>query len=380
MRKEKKNTIYYCTHSNLEDLSYGDSNNDNKFIISIPLEFKVGKVFPERNEKGAIMILSLLKVIIKLFLLSMKSNQKFVIRGTRAGIVPLFFKKILKHTIILNLGCTPFSTIERIAFSKNPSFQSKSSVFTRIRLKIEFQLEKLVLRNADIIYVENERAKNLVNRYAKAISKIIIVPYYVQDYFLTTSDLIYKFDDGKPLIIGYTGRFHKYDKLDPFIDALKILKDQGFPFLTKLVGDGVTKTAIQEKVHKLDLLDNVKFLGAQAHQEVSKIIDTEHMLILPMVSNTCPSTVPIKMLEGIIKGKIILTNNSGNIKSLFTPHTELVLDDFSNPHIIAEQIINVAKNYHEYHKFAQILRNKHLKTRNSDFFKNKILKSLDHIK
>jgi hypothetical protein len=32
MIKERKKIIYYCTHSNLKDLSYGDSNNDNKFI------------------------------------------------------------------------------------------------------------------------------------------------------------------------------------------------------------------------------------------------------------------------------------------------------------------------------------------------------------
>ena len=49
MIKERKKIIYYCTHSNLKDLSYGDSNNDNKFIISIPREFEVGKVFPERK-------------------------------------------------------------------------------------------------------------------------------------------------------------------------------------------------------------------------------------------------------------------------------------------------------------------------------------------
>ncbi|MHA1883765.1 MAG: glycosyltransferase family 4 protein [Promethearchaeota archaeon] len=380
MIKERKKIIYYCTHSNLKDLSYGDSNNDNKFIVSIPREFEVEKVFPERNEKGTVSLFSLLKIIIRLLMLSIKSNQKFVIRGTRAGIIPFFFKKLLKHIIILNLGCTPFSTIERIAFSKNPSFQTKPNAFTKIRLKIEFQLEKLVLRNADIIYVENEKAKNLVNKYAKGDATIIIIPYYVQDYFLTTTELNYNVDDGKPLIIGYTGRFHRYDKLDPFIDALKILKEKEFPFLIKLVGDGVTKKKIEEKARRLDLLDSVKFLGAQEHQEVSKIIDTEHMLILPMVSNTCPSTVPIKMLEGIIKGKVILTNNSGNIKSLFKPHTELVLDDFSNPHKIAEQIISIAQNYLKYHKFAEELRTRHLKSRNSEFFRNKILKSLNHIK
>jgi glycosyltransferase involved in cell wall biosynthesis len=378
--KDRAENVYYCTHSNLNNLSYGGCINDNKFIVSIPSEFNIIKVFPNRNEDNSLSLLNSLKLILKLLKLSLKSNQVFVIRATRPGFIPVFLKKVRKHTFILNMGCTPFSTIERTAFYKNPSYKPKHKILTKFLLKLEFQFEKLLVRNADLIYVENEQAKKIVEKYGGNSLKIVITPYYVQDYFLTTKELTYNIKDGKPLIVGYTGRFHKYDKLGPLIDATKLLKDKGFPILIKLVGDGPTKTEIQRKVNNLGINDKVDFLGSQPHEMVSKIIDTEHVLILPMVNNICPSTVPIKMLEGIIKGKVILTNKAGNIKSLFNPYTELVLEDFSDPHMIAEKIIKIAQNYKKYYDIAQILKDKHLKTHNKDFFRKQIVKNLSFIK
>ncbi len=378
--KDRAQNIYYCTHSNLSDLSYGGCINDNKFIISIPSSFNIIKVFPNRNEDSSLSFLNSLKMILKLVKLSLKPHQVFVIRATRPGFIPIFLKKVMKHKFILNMGCTPFSTIERSAFYKNPSYKPKFSVLTKILLKLEFQFEKFLVHSADLIFVENKQAEKIVAKYGGDSLKIVIAPYYVQNYFLTTRELTYNFNDGKPLIVGYTGRFHKYDKLAPLIDAAKILKDKGFPIIIKLVGDGPTRAEIQNKVNNLNLNDNFQFLGSQPHQMVSKIIDTEHVLILPMVNNICPSTVPIKMLEGIIKGKVILTNKAGNIKSLFNPYTELVLEDFSDPKIIAEKIIEIAHNYDKYCKNAQILRNRHLKTHNKEFFRTQVVKNISSIK
>jgi len=378
--KDRAQNIYYCTHSNLNDLSYGGCINDNKFIISIPSDFNITKVFPTRNEDNSLSFWNSLKLILRLVKLSLKSHQIFVIRATRPGFIPVFLKKIMKHKLVLNMGCTPFPSIEMSAFYKNPSYSSKYSILTKILLKLEFQFEKLLVRRADLIFIENKQAKKIVKKFGGDPSKIVIAPYYVQNYFLITKDLRYNFNDGKPLVVGYTGRFHKYDNLAPLIHATKILKDKGFPILIKLVGDGPIKSEIQNIVRNLNLKDNVQFLGPQPHERVSEIIDTEHVLILPMVNNICPSTVPIKMLEGIIKGKVILTNKAGNILSLFNPYTDLVLGEFSDPNLIAEKIIDIAHNYNKYYENAQILRNRHLKTHNEKFFCNQVVKNLKSIK
>ena len=226
--KDRVDNINYCTHSNLGDLSYGGCINDNKFIISIPSDYNITKVFPNRNDDNSLSFLNSLKLAFKLIKLSMRSRQTFVIRATRPGFIPIFFKKLRKHKFVLNMGCTPFSTIERNAFYRNPSYKPKHWLLTSILMKLEFQFEKYLVRMADLIFVENRQAKKLVEKFGGNSSKIVIAPYYVQKYFLATKELKYSFKNGEPLIVGYTGRFHKYDKLTPLIDATKILKDQGF--------------------------------------------------------------------------------------------------------------------------------------------------------
>ena len=143
--KEIAETIYYCTHSNLNDLSYGGCINDNKFITSIPSKFNITKVFPNRNKDNSLSFLNSLKMVLRLSKLSLRSRQIFVIRATRPGFIPVLFKKLMKHRFVLNMGCTPFSTIERNAFYRNPSYKPKQRFLTKILMKLEFKFEKYLV-------------------------------------------------------------------------------------------------------------------------------------------------------------------------------------------------------------------------------------------
>ena len=66
-----KKKIYFCTHSNLKDGSYGDSVNDKKFIDSIPSNFEIINIYPDRNQLGTITLICVIKFILKLVFLSL---------------------------------------------------------------------------------------------------------------------------------------------------------------------------------------------------------------------------------------------------------------------------------------------------------------------
>lgn len=364
--------VYYITGSNMDSITSGSSVNDYKFFSSIPKKYKPILIYPKENSSKKLTFKSYLIFILKILKLSISYSKIFIIRSLWLGWILAFLKKIMKHKIILNMGCTPFYSIENLILRNNPQYSKNNNKLVKLFFLVIFQFEKFLTRKSNKIIVENNKAKNLIKKYGVNESKVFVAPYYVQDYFLTTKNLKFDFPKKKPLIFGYTGRFHQYDQLEPLIDAMQILKMRDFSFFLKLVGDGPTKLKIQNKVQSLKLENNVIFLGIRKHNEVSKIIDNTHVLILPMVKNLCPSTTPIKILEGIIKGKIILTNNSGNIISLFKPYTKLVLNDFSNPNEISNKIIEIAKNYQDYSKLAQNLRNKHLKTHNRLYYSKQI--------
>ena len=75
-------------------------------------------------------------MVFKLGKLSLRPHQIFVIRATRPGFIPVFLKKLMKHRFILNMGCTPFSTIEKNAFYTNPSYKPKHRILTKIHLPL----------------------------------------------------------------------------------------------------------------------------------------------------------------------------------------------------------------------------------------------------
>lgn len=96
---------------------------------------------------------------------------------------------------------------------------------------------------------------------------------------------------------------------------------------------------------------------------------------MPMVKFLCQSTVAIKILEGIMKGKIVITTNSGNNKSLFHPYTEFVLENLT-PIKLSNIIKEVIENYEFFMSKARKIREKHLKYRTEYNCKIKLLKNL----
>jgi glycosyltransferase involved in cell wall biosynthesis len=303
----------------------------------------------------------LIKFIGQIIIKSLLGTQIFVTRSPRPAYIPTFFRKVLKHKIIVYMGCTPLKYYEKMSFWRNKEFRQNSKKINRILAYFEFILEKYVLRNADYFLIENKKAEFIIKRFGCDVSKIILLRYYVQDYFLQGSNPEYK--NNSPFLIGYTGRFNPYDNLSVIIDSIQILKKKNLNIILYLIGDGPIKKKIENKVIRLNLGQNIIFLGSQTHENVSKLIDNYHCLILPMVNSICPSTVAIKILEGVLKGKIIITNNAGYNKQFFNPYYDLILETLS-PRILAQKIELILQNYRLYLDRAQIIRDNQIKIHN----------------
>jgi glycosyltransferase involved in cell wall biosynthesis len=370
--------LYFLTHSNLGNTSFGDSNNDNKFISAIPKSFLIRKIYPTRDKDQNISLFQVFRFLINIIKASIVPNNNLIIRQAKPGYIPAIFKKIMKHKIILNMGCTPLYTTERIAFQKNTEYKESSTIINRILLYLEFQFEKLLLRKADLIFVENLKAKSILVKYGADINKIVLLPYYVQENFLKEPKSIVKYQPNQEFLIGYTGRFHKYDKIPLILDVLKKIISKHKNVKLILIGDGPTRKKIEQKVIQMKLSDNVKFLGSKPHNKMSELIEQFHCLLLPMIKHLCPSTIAIKILEGVVKGKIIITTNSGNNVYLFRPNIELILNNI-DAESLSIAIENVIKNYEYFTEKAKNIRENQLSIRTKEFFQKKIGKELTNL-
>ncbi len=367
--------IIFCTFSDFKAGNQGDSVNDRKLFGAIPNEYEKIALFPNYKEVNKIDVKSLFKYFIQFLKEIVSSNRIFITRAPKLALLPILMNKIFNNKVIIRMGCTPVVFIERRAFARNPEFQYSRNLFKRMFYFLEPHLELYAIRHADNFIIENQRARNMAIFYGANPEKIKITPYYVEDYFLASEDL--NFEKEKEFFrIGYTGRFSLYDLLPPIIDAVYLLKQQGYKIKLFLIGDGITRDNMEKYVMEKGLKENVIFLGSKPHIEVSNLIEQYHCLVLPMLNNICPSAVAIKILEGVIKGKIIITTYSGNNVSLFLENNDLILKECTS-HSIMEKLKLVYENYKKYKTIAQNISTYQKNHRSKQIYKERIKELLN---
>ena len=319
----------------------------------------------------------MLKFILNFFKEIINSENLIITRGLKLGFIPLCLRFIFKNKVIIYLGCTPINFVERIAFNSNPEYIEDSSLLKSIMYIIEPSIEKYVLRHADKFIVENRKAKKLITFYGAELSKIKVIPYYVQKYFTKSNKLEFnRYHD--VFSMGYIGRFKKYDLLKPIIKAINSLRKEGYNIKLYMIGSGPQLEEIQNMVKQEDLSKVIKFLGSKSHKEVSHLIENFHTIISPMLENICPSTVAIKVLESVMNGKIVITSDSGNISSLFLDNKDLVLDQV-NSNNLSNKIKKIIENYDHYSKISEKLRKHHLSFRKKQIFEKEVKKLMKNI-
>ncbi|MFX1260142.1 MAG: glycosyltransferase family 4 protein, partial [Promethearchaeota archaeon] len=328
-------------------------------------------LYPRYKGVNKIDLRSLFKYFINYLKEIVCSNRIFITRAPKLALLPILMKKFFfKNKVIIRMGCTPAVFIERRAFTRNPEFQYSKNLFKRLFYFLEPHLELYAIRHADRFIIENERAKNMAIFYGANPNKIKIIPYYVEEYFLKSENP--SFDKKKDFFkIGYTGRFSLYDLLNPIIDAVYLLKEQGYNIKLFLIGDGINRKNMEKYVKERELEDRIIFLGSKPHQEVSDLINQYHCLILPMLNNICSSAVAIKILEGVIKAKIIITTNSGNNVSLFLGNNDLILEECTTNSVV-EKIKSVYENYDNYRDISINISEYHKKHRSKQIYREKI--------
>lgn len=362
----------YITYNPIHLRNCGGSVNDGKFFSALS---KIDKAVVPLYPKGEHFLVFYLRILKKV----LRPGNLFIIRGTWTVMIPAFFKPLLHHRLVYYAGCTPLVFLENEIWSMNDEYQGIRSIKNRVLCLLDRFISLNALKTrADLIFAENARARRILRRYGIEERKVILLPYYIEDYFFKNS-IRAEFNPASDTFqLGYTGRFLEYDKLGPVLDALSVLKQEGLTFQFTLIGDGPNKTKYEDQAKTLGIDKEVVFVGVQPHETVSKLMDRFHCLILPLVENILPSTVPIKMLEAVLKGKIVITNKSGNIPSLFSGHNDLVLASLEMEGI-KDAIKNVVGNYSHHAANAANIQRKQVKLHDETSFHRILARILTHM-
>lgn len=95
---------------------------------------------------------------------------------------------------------------------------------------------------------------------------------YLKNYRLNTE----KYRNIKTWKITYVGRLVSYKNIDSTIKALSEIKDVKWEF--NIVGDGASRTELEELAQNLNCADKVHFWGRVSRDKVMQILEDTHIL------------------------------------------------------------------------------------------------------
>jgi glycosyltransferase involved in cell wall biosynthesis len=114
----------------------------------------------------------------------------------------------------------------------------------------------------------------------------------------------------------FLGRLVTDKGVDILLDSLAILAAEGLRPRLTVIGDGPEASRLQEQAARLNLGDQVDFLGARRGEDLVRVLNGQRILIVPSRYN---EPFGIVALEGIACGCVVVGSEGGGLKAAIGP-------------------------------------------------------------
>jgi PEP-CTERM/exosortase A-associated glycosyltransferase len=238
---------------------------------------------------------------------------------------------------------------EARAFWEDAAVDHGTFVEGSLKYQVSRFLETRLFRNVDAVFTICEGLKNEIVSRGMPDEKITIIPNCVDAvafsplaYDLETAE---KYELKDKMVYGFIGSFYHYEGLDLLIEAFSKVLEKVKNARLLLVGGGPEKENLIEKARSMNLLRHIVFTGKVPHEEVKKYYSVIDVLVYPRKSMRLTELVtPLKPLEAMAMGKVVVGSDVGGIKELVTHNQDGFLFKAGNVDELAGLLIQLAFN------------------------------------
>jgi glycosyltransferase involved in cell wall biosynthesis len=193
-----------------------------------------------------------------------------------------------------------------------------------------------VLRNADHTFVRDPRVMRISNDLGITVSKP------VSPHLGRVQTITRKVCKKEPIQILYIGNFRKPKGHRYLVEAAAIMRQSAdFDFKIRLVGDGPTRSAVEQQVDEKGLSSIISFVG---HIEDTEVLVSEYtradIFALPSETEGFP-----RVLNEAMEAKLpIVSTSVGGIPALLTDRENALLVPPGDPRALAERIEEIVSD------------------------------------
>ena len=109
---------------------------------------------------------------------------------------------------------------------------------------------------------------------------------------------------------AYVGRLVALKGLPVLVEAARILKEQGYLFHLKFIGDGPQRPALESLVKDLRLEERIEFTGFTSGQRFQSEMETVATVIMPSIWE---ETAGLAAIEQMMRGRLVIASDIGGL-------------------------------------------------------------------
>lgn len=195
-----------------------------------------------------------------------------------------------------------------------------------LRYRLTKALETWVFRHADAVTTICEGLRSDIVSRGIPESRVTVIPNAVDINrfgYCEPRDSVLARDLGlnDSVVLGFIGSFYHYEGLSLAVAALPAILEAQPAVRLLLVGGGPQAANLKRQVKELGLESRVIFTGRVPHEQVERYYGLVDIFVYPRMHMRLTDLVtPLKPLEAMAQGKLVLASNVGG-------HKELIRDD-----------------------------------------------------
>ena len=208
--------------------------------------------------------------------------------------------------------------------------------------QFQYQILKLVLRNADAVLALTEDMKEEMGKiYSRAI---YVVPNGIDlEKFegLLKDEMRCKLQvkTDERLVI-FVGRFRHEKGVEYLIKAMEIIRQRDHSIRLILAGEGPEEENLKSLTEQLKLEGCVEFVGQIPNERVPEYMAASDVFVLPSLSEGFPNVI----LEAMASGLAIVTTKVTGLSEIIKDRENGLLVEPRNPQQIAEKVLQLLED------------------------------------
>lgn len=116
--------------------------------------------------------------------------------------------------------------------------------------------------------------------------------------------------DGSRILFAYVGRLVSEKGIAFLLQAAGILRDEGYSFDVRLIGDGPERSNIESMIAQHSLGSHVQITGFLTSAALTEIIRSVHVVVMPSVWE---ETAGLAAIEQMTRGKLVIASDIGGL-------------------------------------------------------------------